>query len=123
MEIKATNPKIGETMKTPDGPVNVIPALCGDTLWIFSLQVWESSWKELRRRAIKGGLKIDWMNGTYTEWHDEEVLDFSKSGSEMYTWHKDGDRNLHTRWRVLRDSKTGDTIEKVKERNLYKLMD
>ena len=119
----ATNPKIGKTMETPDGPVNIIMAQCGNQLDIFSLQTWGKVWKKLRRKAIKGGLKIDWKNGTHTEWHDDVVLDFSISGVEMYTWDKTGNKTLHTRCRVLRDSKTGDTIESVTERKFYKLMD
>ena len=115
---KATNPKVGT------GKLSLMSAQVGqEKLYIFDPESFDEVYKQMRNSAIRLGCRIDWLNGTYTVWKDEEVLDFSKSGVEMYTWHKDGNRNLHTRCRVLIDSKTGDVIESVTERKFYKLMD
>lgn len=55
--------------------------------------------KEVAKKAKKlvkpaGGV-IHWWDGSVGWFEFREVVDTTKHGSEMYTWHKDGNRVLH----------------------------
>lgn len=73
----------------------------GDTLEIFS-PGGEAEAEVMGRvaKAMERGCAVTFPDGR-KEWIDvNPYVDLTKSGSDQYTWHKDGERVLHTRERV-----------------------
>lgn len=58
----------------------------------------------IRKKAIATGHAIEWPDGSREFYEWDEVTDFTKTGADVYTWHKDGQRCLHVLMRKIVDT-------------------
>jgi len=57
---------------------------------------------QMRKKLIPGGNCIQFKDGTQEWIEDEPIFDASKTGSEAYIWHKDGNRVKNKRFFVTK---------------------
>jgi hypothetical protein len=111
------------SMKNPLAGVKLFRAMCGDVVEYYDEESYTEAYKGLRRKAIREGEAIVWMDGTRTFWVDEVVFDPSKGEPEGYTWNKAG-KQKHIRYEVNSTAPASDgsneTLSKVKTGIVWK---
>lgn len=76
----------------------LLKATCGDTVFLYdeSEEAKANVESQIRERLLRG--EIATLADGSKQWIDDvEVVDFTKSGSDQYTWSKDGNKVLHRR--------------------------
>ena len=110
-------------MKNPLAGVKVFKAVCGDETVYYDEKSYDEAYKGLKRKAIRVGAAIVWMDGTRTSWVDEVVFDPSKGEPEGYTWNKAG-KQKHVRYEVnstgLLSDGTYEVLSRVKTGIVWK---
>ena len=79
-------------MRNPLVGVKLFKAICGDTTEIYDEESYPQVYRAMKRKAIREGEAIYWMDGSRTSWVDEVVMDLSEglAESKRYTWNKAG---------------------------------